>query len=809
VVPVEEQGKVLLVDVKDEMKEAYLSYAMSVIVGRALPDIRDGLKPVQRRILYAMQEMNLRPTEPYRKSARVVGDVLGKYHPHGDMAVYEALVRLAQDFTCRYPLVDGHGNFGSVDGDPPAAMRYTEVRLAPIAEEMLRDLEKDTVDFVPNFDESLKEPVVLPASFPQLLANGASGIAVGMATNIPPHNLRELVDGLLYLLDHPEASVEDLLRLIPGPDFPTGGRIVGRRGIEEYFREGRGKLVIRGEATVEEIARGKQAIVIRELPYQVNKADLVEHIARLVEEKKLPDVAEVRDESDREGIRVVLELKRGANPHYILRYLYRHTALEVSFGVILLALVSGKPEVCTMPQALKHFLDFRREVILRRSRFELKEAEERAHILEGFLRALDLIDRVIALIRSSQSVPEAKERLVGELGFTEKQAQAILEMRLQRLVALEREKLEEEYREVTAKILHLREILEKEEVLRRCIREELERVRELYGDERRTRIVEEEEEEEEATPLIREEEVVITLTRDGYVKRVPLATYRRQGRGGKGVSAVTTGEEDFVSTMVVTTTLHRALFFTNRGRVFQLPVHQLPEMGRQAKGMHLVNLLPLEEGERAVTLIPLRDFKEGKYLFFATAKGKVKKIDLLELLSVTRRGVRVVELEEGDELEGVFTTCGEDRVFLATSQGLGLSFREEEVRPMGKAASGVRGMSLREGDRVVGACVMRQNETLLVVTSLGMGKRVNLEEFPVHHRGGMGIRLIRESERSGKVVGIAPVKGEEELLLSTQKGLLIRVHIEEVPVQSRAAQGVRLIRLEKDDQVTSFAVVLP
>ncbi|MGQ9622077.1 MAG: DNA gyrase subunit A [Candidatus Caldatribacteriaceae bacterium] len=802
----EEKGKVFLVDVKDEMKEAYLSYAMSVIVGRALPDVRDGLKPVQRRILYAMQEMNLRSSEPYRKSARVVGDVLGKYHPHGDMAVYEALVRMAQDFTCRYPLVDGHGNFGSVDGDPPAAMRYTEVRLATIAEEMLRDLDKNTVSLVPNFDESLKEPVVLPSAFPQLLANGSSGIAVGMATNIPPHNLGELVDALLFLLDHPGATYQDLLRFIPGPDFPTGGKIIGRRGTEEYFREGKGKLVLRGEARVEELGRGKQAIVIRELPYQVNKADLVEHIARLVEEKKLPDIAEVRDESDREGIRVVLELKRGAKPHYLLRYLYKHTALEVSFGVILLALVEGRPEICTMPEALRHFLDFRKEVILRRSRFELQEAEDRAHILEGFLRALDMVDKVIHLIRSSQSVQEAKERLTQELGFTEKQAQAILEMRLQRLVALEREKIQEEYRELQKKITHLHDILEKEEVLKQCLREELEYIKGRYADERRTRIVEEEEEKEEVELLVREEDVVVTLTQDGYVKRVPLSTYRRQGRGGRGVSGLSMGEEDFVSTIIVATTLHRVLFFTSRGRVFQLPVHRLPEVSRQAKGMHLANFLPLEEGERVVTLIPLRDFKESRYLFLATARGKVKKMDLLEFLSVTRRGTRAIGLEEEDELEVAFVTKGSDEVLLATARGLGLAFREEEVRPMGKSASGVRGMHLREGDRVVGACPLKREATLLIVTSLGMGKRMSLSDFPVHHRGGMGVRILKSFERTGEIVGIAAVKGEEELLLSTQNGLLLRVHTGEIPVQGRVTRGVRLISLKSQDKVAAFAV---
>lgn len=804
----EEKGKVFLVDVKDEMKEAYLSYAMSVIVGRALPDVRDGLKPVQRRILYAMQEMNLRSSEPYRKSARVVGDVLGKYHPHGDMAVYEALVRMAQDFTCRYPLVDGHGNFGSVDGDPPAAMRYTEVRLSSIAEEMLRDLEKDTVDFVPNFDESLKEPTVLPSAFPQLLANGSSGIAVGMATNIPPHNLGELIDALLFLLDHPDATYQDLLRFVPGPDFPTGGKLIGRRGTEEYFWEGKGKLILRGEARVEEIGRGKQAIVIRELPYQVNKADLVEHIARLVEEKKLPDIAEVRDESDREGIRVVLELKRGAKPHYILRYLYKHTALEVSFGVILLALVEGRPEVCTMPEALRHFLNFRKEVVLRRSRFELQEAEDRAHVLEGFLRALDMVDEVIHLIRSSQSVQEAKERLVQELGFTERQAQAILEMRLQRLVALERERVREEYQELRKKITHLHEVLEKEEVLKQCLQEELKYIKERYADERRTRIVEEEEEEEgEFELLVREEDVVVTLTQDGYVKRVPLSTYRRQGRGGRGVSALSMGEEDFVSAIVVATTLHRVLFFTSRGRVFQLPVHRLPEMSRQAKGMHLVNFLPLEERERVVTLIPLRDFKEGRYLFLATAKGKVKKMDLLEFLSVTRRGTKVVGLEEEDELEVAFVTKGSDEVLLATAWGLGRAFREEEVRPMGRGASGVRGMRLKVGDRVVGACPIKREETLLIVTSLGMGKRMGLSDFPLHHRGGMGVKILRSSPRTGEVVGIATVRGEEELLLSTQNGLLLRVYTGEIPIQGRATQGVRLINLKSQDRVAAFAVI--
>ncbi|NSW76994.1 MAG: DNA gyrase subunit A [Candidatus Atribacteria bacterium] len=802
----EEKGKVILVDISGEMKDAYLNYAMSVIVGRALPDIRDGLKPVQRRILYAMHEMNLRFGEPYRKSARVVGDVLGKYHPHGDMAVYEALVRMAQDFTYRYPLVDGHGNFGSVDGDPPAAMRYTEVRMAAIASEMLQDLEKETVEFIPNFDESAKEPVVLPAAFPQLLANGASGIAVGMATNIPPHNLGELIDGILFLIDHPEADYRELLRFIPGPDFSTGGKIVGRRGIEDYFREGKGKFTLQGEAYFEEIGKGKQALIIRELPYQVNKAQLVEHIAHLIEEKKLPEVVEVRDESDRDGVRVVLELRRGANPRYVMNYLLKHTAFRVSFGVILLALVEGKPEILGMKEALTHFIEHRKTVVRRRSTFELREAEEKIHILEGFLKALDHIDAVIATIRASQSVPEAKEALVKRFSFTEKQAQAILEMRLQRLVALEREKIAAEYEELKEKVARLREILSREEVLLGVVKEELEAIRAKYADSRRTKIVDEEGEVEEEE-LIREEDIVITLTRDGYVKRVPLLTYRRQGRGGKGITGITTKEEDLVSDITVTTTLSRVLLFTSSGRVFQLPAHRIPEAPRQGKGMHLANLIPLEGEERVVTLIPVRNFEEGKYLFFVTRRGKVKKSDLLEFMSITRKGIRAITLEEGDTLSAVFITQGESEVFLATALGYGLLFSEKDVRPMGRSAGGVRGMNLREGDRVVGACLLNRKETLLVVSSLGLGKRMEMADFPRHRRGGRGIIIMRTGKKGGPLVGIVSAEGNEEVLVSTRSGLLIRLHLSEIPVQGRMTQGVRLIRLEKDDEIADVALV--
>ncbi|MCX6089682.1 MAG: DNA gyrase subunit A, partial [Candidatus Atribacteria bacterium] len=602
--PEENIGRIIPVDIKNEMKEAYLSYAMSVIAGRALPDVRDGLKPVQRRILFGMNELNLRHSQAHKKSARVVGDVLGKYHPHGDMAVYDALVRMAQDFTYRYRLVDGHGNFGSIDGDPPAAMRYTEVRMAEISEEMLLDIEKNTVNFIPNFDESLQEPTVLPAIFPQLLINGASGIAVGMATNIPPHNLSELVDATVYLIDNPQATWKDLLELMPGPDFPTRGKIVGTEGIADYFRDGRGKVVIRGEALIEEIGKNRKGVIIREIPYQVNKATLVENIARLIQDKKLFDVAEVRDESDREGIRIVLELKKTAtNPLFVLNYLYRHTALQTSFGVILLSLVNGRPETKGVAEVIRHFIDFRREVVTRRSRFELKDAEDKVHVLEGFLKALDMIDSVIQTIRSSRNVPEAKQRLIKELTFTDIQAQAILEMRLQRLVALEREKILEEYRELQKKIAELQDILENEKSLMRVIKKELAEIKRKYGDARRTQIIEQEGDLEEID-LVQEEDIVITLTRDGYVKRVSLSIYRRQGRGGKGVTGITTKEEDFVSQIAAATTLHKVLFFTSKGRVFQFPAYKLAEMQRQSKGIHLVNLLQLEEGERVITFIP-------------------------------------------------------------------------------------------------------------------------------------------------------------------------------------------------------------
>lgn len=803
----EEKGNIIPVDVKDEMKDAYLNYAMSVIVGRALPDARDGLKPVQRRILFAMNEMGIRHNLPYKKSARVVGDVLGKYHPHGDMAIYDTLVRMAQPFTYRYSLIDGHGNFGSIDGDPPAAMRYTEVRLSQIAEEMLLDIEKNTVDYIPNFDESMQEPLVLPANFPQLLTNGATGIAVGMATNIPPHNLSEIIDATIYLIDHPQSTWKELLEYIPGPDFPTYGLIVGTDGIHDYFREGRGKLILRGDARIEDLDRQRKAIIIREVPYQVNKASLVEEIARLIMDKKITDVSEVRDESDREGIRVVLELKKNAsNPNFVLNYLYRHTALQTTFGVILLALINGRPEVMGVPDVLRHFIDYRKEVVIRRSKFELKNAEERIHILEGFLRALDMIDDLIHAIRSSQNVNEAKDRLMQQFQFSDPQAQAILEMRLQRLVALEREKIQEEYKELEKRIAFLKDILTHEKSLLNLMKKELLEVKRRFGDARRTRIVEEAE-PLDLTDLIAEEDIVITLTRDGYVKRVQLSSYRRQGRGGRGVTGITTKEEDLVSQIAVTTTLHKILFFTSRGRVFQLPAYQLAEMQRQAKGIHLVNLLQLEDREQVIKMIPLKDFGEGKYLFFVTKRGIVKKSDLLEFVSITRRGIRAINLDDGDELSVVFVTNGQERVLIATAKGYGISFSEEEVRSMGRASRGIKGITLREKDRVVGASTLNPNLDLLIISSKGMGKRVKMLNFPIHHRGGKGIILMKFNQPENEVIGVQLVSGQEEILISSQNGALIRINSNEVSVQGRATRGVTLVRLHEGDLISSFALV--
>lgn len=797
---------VLPVDINEEVQKSYLDYAMSVIVGRALPDVRDGLKPVHRRILYAMYDAGMGPDRPHKKSAVVVGNVLARYHPHGDAAVYDALVRLAQNFACRYPLVDGHGNFGSVDGDAPAAMRYTEVRLAPVALAVLADIDQETVDFVPNYDGSLKEPAILPSRIPNLLINGSSGIAVGMATNIPPHNLAEVIDGLVYLIDHPEATVRDLMQFIPGPDFPTGGFILGQEGVRAAYETGRGTVVMQGRASIEKGPGGRAHIVITELPYQVNKARLVERIAELIREKKIDGVSDLRDESDRTGMRVVLELRREANPRVILNRLYRHTQLQETFGVIMLALVDGEPRVLNLRQALEHYLNHQIVVVTRRTQYQLRRAEERLHIVEGLVIALRRIDEVIALIRRSKNVEEARQGLQEGFLLTERQAQAILDMRLQRLTALEREKVESERRELEERITRLKELLAREDLIRGLIRTELLEFKEKFGDARRTEIVGPPPEVSKED-IIPEEIVVITLTRRGYIKRIPVQVYRGQHRGGRGVTALTTRDEDFVEHLFVTTTLHYLLFFTNKGKVYRLKVYDLPEGSRQAKGVALVNLLPLAGDEEVTAVIPLREYGEEHYLFLATKQGMVKKGRLREYESARRDGIIALRLNPGDELIGVKLTGGESELLLATRAGLVLRFHEEEVRPMGRTAAGVRGIRLRPGDEVVGMEQVRPQGQLLAATEKGYGKRTPLEEYRRQGRGGKGIITLKVTERNGPLAGIKVVGEQDEVLLMSGEGSIIRLAVREIPQQGRATQGVRLMRLEPGDRLVALAKV--
>jgi len=801
-----ELGKILEVDIAEEMKRSYIDYAMSVIVGRALPDVRDGLKPVHRRILYAMLEEGLTPDKPHKKSAVVVGRVLARYHPHGDAAVYEAMGRLAQDFACRYPLVDGQGNFGSLDGDPPAAMRYTEVRLAPIALAMLADIDKNTVDFVDNYDGSLQEPAVLPSRIPQLLVNGSAGIAVGMATNIPPHNLGEVIDGLIYLIDHPEAQVEELMEFIQGPDFPTGGLILGREGIKSAYRTGRGSIKIRARARIEELKGGKTQIVITEIPYQVNKARLVESIGELVRQKKIEGITELRDESDREGIRIVMEIRREANPRVILNQLYRHTQLQDTFGVIMLALVEGEPRVLNLKDMLVHYLNHQKEVVTRRTRYLLEQAESRAHIVEGLKIALQFLDEVIQIIRQSPDEPRACLHLQERFQLSEKQAKAIVDMRLGRLTALEREKLEEEWRELQQRITRFKEILGGEALVYQIIKEELLYYKEKFADNRRTQIVGEEEELSEED-LIPEEEIVITLTGKGYIKRQPSSVYRSQRRGGKGVQALGVGEEDYVQDILVTTTHHYLLFFTNKGRVFRLRGFQIPEGGRGNRGIPLVNLLKISPEEKITAVIPLKgwNWEEDLHLFLATQKGMVKKIPVQTYKNLRREGIIALDLEEGDELAGVkLTRKGED-VLLVTRRGKAIRFSEGEVRPMGRQARGVKGIALEEGDRVVSLVLPREGEDLLVVAERGVGKRTPLEEYRRQSRGGKGIIAMKVSPRTGPLAAAAAVNPQDELMLISSEGVLIRLEAKEVSRQGRNTQGVTLIRLGEKDRLVTLA----
>jgi len=801
----ESAGKVLAVPIEDEMKRSYIDYAMSVIVSRALPDVRDGLKPVHRRILYAMSELNLTPDRPYKKSARVVGEVLGKYHPHGDVSVYDAMVRMAQDFSSRYLLVDGHGNFGSIDGDSPAAMRYTEARLAPLAMEMLRDIDKETVDVGPNFDETLKEPLVMPCRFPNLLVNGSAGIAVGMATNLPPHNLGEVVDGILMMIEKPDVTSNELMQAIKGPDFPTGGLILGRDGIRQAYETGRGIVRMRALARIEPVGEERFRIVVSELPYQVNKARLLEKIADLVREKRVEGIADLRDESDRAtGLRITIDVKRGANPNVILNRLYKYTPMEQTFGIIMLALVDGRPRVLDLRSAVYYYLEHQKDVVTRRARYDLRKAEERAHILEGIRIALDNIDRVIALIRGSSTVDEARQGLMQEFGLTERQAQAILDMRLQRLTGLEREKVEEEHQELLKTIEYLRAVLGSERMVLNIIKRELLDIKKRFADERRTRLTRSAGDIEEED-LIAEEDVVITCTHRGYIKRLPLSTYRQQRRGGRGVVGVQMKEHDFVENVFIATTHHWMLFFTNRGKVYRLKAYEIPEFGRQAKGTAIVNLIELEPGEEVNAVIPVREFEQGRYLLMATRRGMVKKTELTQYDTTRRSGLIAIGLEEGDELIGVRLTDGSDRVVLVSRDGWAIVFREEEVRPMGRDARGVKGMRLEGTDRVATMDIVSRGNQLLVVTDKGFGKRTPLEEYPTYGRASRGVRTIRLTERNGSLVGARVVNDDDGLLLVSSAGVMIRLRIAGISSQGRNTQGVTLMRLPEDDSVVALA----
>lgn len=800
------EGNVLPVDISQEMKKSYIDYAMSVIVGRALPDVRDGLKPVHRRILYSMHELGLTPEKSYRKCARIVGDVLGKYHPHGDTAVYDALVRMAQDFSIRYTLVDGHGNFGSVDGDRAAAMRYTEAKMAKITPELLRDINKETVDFIPNFDGEEQEPSVLPSRFPNLLVNGSSGIAVGMATNIPPHNLTEVINGINMVIENPDVSVLELMTEIKGPDFPTAGVIVGRNGIREAYETGRGKVLMRAKADIEE-EKGKHRIVVTEIPYQVNKARLIESIANLVKDKKINGISDLRDESDREGMRIVIELKRDANPNVVLNQLYKHTKMQDSFGIIMLALVNGEPQVLNLKQVLKHYIAFQEEIIKRRTQFDLDKALARAHILEGLKIALDHIDEVIKLIRSSKTTNDAKQGLMEKFGLSEKQAVAILDMRLQRLTGLEREKIEEEYNKLIELIKYLKEILSDEALVLKIIKDELNEIKSKFGDERKSEIIADEDNYINMEDLIQEKDVVITLTHAGYIKRLPMETYSAQRRGGRGIQAMSTKEDDFVEHIITTTTHNNILFFTNLGKVYQLKAYQIPEAGRTAKGINLINLIPIESNEKIQAVIYINEFKEDNYLVMGTKEGLIKKTSLDKYSSIRKNGLNAINLKENDELISVRVTTGDCQIIYVTKNGYAIRFNESDVRPMGRTASGVKAITLRKGDEVVGMEVVNESQELLVVSENGYGKRTHIEEYTLQKRGGKGVITYKISDKTGKVIGARLVSNEEELMLINTNGIAIRINISDISTTSRNAMGVTLMKTTEEEKVVAMAKV--
>ncbi|MCI8336579.1 MAG: DNA gyrase subunit A [Peptococcaceae bacterium] len=800
-------GKIVPVNVEREMKDSYIEYAMSVIVGRALPDVRDGLKPVHRRVLYSMYEQGVTPDKPHKKSARVVGDVLGKYHPHGDTAVYDTIVRLAQDFSLRMPLVDGHGNFGSVDGDSAAAMRYTEVRMQKIALEMMTDLNKDTVDFMPNYDGDDQEPTVLPARFPNLLVNGSSGIAVGMATNIPPHNLGEVIDGVVALIDNPDIDIKGLRQYIKGPDFPTAGIILGTDGIASAYETGRGAIRVRARSVIEQMSNGKQRIVVTELPYQVNKARLIERIAELVRDKKIDGITDLRDESDREGMRVVIELRRDVNGNVILNQLYKHTQMQETFGAIMLALVDGVPRVLNLKQILTHYIKHQEDVIVRRSRFDLAKAEARAHIVEGLKIALDFIDEVVATIRSAASTAEAKEKLMARFGLSEKQTQAILEMRLRALTGLEREKLEDEYRELIKTIAYLQEVLSNEQLVLSIIKEEITAIKDKFGDERRT-VITYDEGDLSVEDLIADEDVVITITNNGYIKRIPVGTYRQQKRGGRGVTAMSTKQEDFVDKLFITTTHNYLMFFTDKGKCFRLKVHEIPEAGRTAKGTALVNLLNLTGEDEVTAVIPVKQFTDEYYLFMATAQGTVKKSLLTDYDSSRRDGLQAIKLDDGDRLIGVKLTKGDEEIILSTADGAAIRFSEEDVRPMGRVTRGVRGIRLADDDYVVSMDTVQEGGELLVVSERGYGKRTPVADFRQTGRGGKGVFALRCNEKTGKLAAIEVVRPGDEMMIMSREGIIIRINVDDISQQGRYAHGVTLIRLGEGDAVIDMAKVI-
>jgi len=801
--------KLVNVSIEEEMKDSYINYAMSVIVGRALPDVRDGLKPVHRRILYAMKELGVEHNKPYKKSARIVGDCMGKYHPHGDAAIYDTIVRMAQDFSLRYTLVDGQGNFGSVDGDAAASMRYTEARLAHITDWMLLDIEKDTVNFVPNFDGSLEEPSVLPACLPNLIVNGSSGIAVGMATNIPPHNLREIANAVMYIIDSPECESKDLLKIVKGPDFPTGGIIRGVEGIRNAYMTGRGIVRINAKAYIEEQKNGKEVILIKEIPYMVNKANLIKSIADLVNEKKIEGISDIRDESDKDGMRIVIELKRGSNANIILNQLYKHTQMRETFGVIMLALVDGRPKVLSLKEILAEFIKHRKNVITRRTQYDLDKALDRAHILEGLKIALSNLDKIIKVIKESKDPQIAKAALMERFELSDRQAQAILEMQLQRLTGLERDKIEKEYLELIKKIEMYRVILASEKKVYDIVKTETKELAEKFGDDRRTEIAPSEDKVLEIEDLIAEEDVVITISHAGYIKRLPVSSYRKQRRGGKGVSGTEMKEEDFIEHLFIASTHEHILFFTNKGNVYWLKVHEINEAGRLSKGKAIINMVQLSQGEQISAFVPVKEFKEGHYLIMATRNGTIKKTAVTAYSNPRRGGIIGIGLEEGDELIGVALTSGHDEILLATKTGKAVRFKESDVRDMGRGAKGVRGINLAKKDVCIAMAVVRPEATVLTVTSEGFGKRTPFKEYRLQSRGGKGIINIKVTGKNGEAVGMKTITDRDEIMLMTEKGMVVRSPIKDIRTTGRSTQGVRLMRLDSGDKIASIAKIVP